>query len=319
VTATESAVILLGPQQGASDVGGVLRELGVEGRIALVTAGWQEREADDATLVDALGLPAVNLRLHARAQEVFAADKPLVTAYHARQELLRHLQDFYRIRLDYTDDAARAISVRHVEPELLEQEWKVSVELFRQLDRDHLERCRAIHASFEERWPLGELEVIARHRRHIEALIHASAAVVVAGGHVASLLNRMKLFDVVALAAGKPLVAWSAGAMVLTERIVLFHDHPPYGKAIAQVLDAGFGLAPGVVVLPDPVRRIRMDDRLGIARFAQRMAPSTCMAMGQGAVAIFEGGRLVHASVDRLATGGEVDRGWAGPEGAASG
>ena len=66
----------------------------------------------------------------------------------------------------------------------------------------------------------------------------------IAGGHVASLLNRLALFDVLELAAGKPVIAWSAGAMVLTDRIVLFHDYPPYGSDIAQVLDAGFGLAP---------------------------------------------------------------------------
>jgi len=305
-------VVLLGPQNGDPDVGRVLREHGVEGRVALVNAGWQEREPDDAALVAALGLPVVNLRLHARAEEVFAADPPLVAAYHARQELLRHLQDFYRVRLDYIDDAARAISVRLVEPELLEQEWTVSVDLFRQLDRDHLERCTAIHASFDDRWRLGEREVIARHRRELAALIHASAALVIAGGHVASLLNRLKLFDVVALAAERPIVAWSAGAMLLTERIVLFHDHPPYGKAIAQVLDAGFGLAPGLVVLPDPVRRIRMDDRLGIARFAQRMAPSTCVAMGQGSRIVIEQGRLTRAAADRLAATGDVERGWAG-------
>lgn len=305
-------VILLGPQNGAADVGQVLRDERVAGPVALVTAGWQEREADDAALIEALGLPAVNLRLHARAEEVFAADQPLVGAYKARQELLRHLQDFYRVRLDYIDDAARAISVRLVEPELLEQEWQVSVDLFRQLDRDHLDRCLQIHAEFERRWALGERAVIARHRREVGAAIAGAAAVVIAGGHVASLLNRLKLFDVIRLSAGKPVIAWSAGAMVLTERIVLFHDHPPYGKAIAQVLDGGFGLAPDVVVLPDPERRIRLDDRLGIARFAQRMAPSTCIAMGRGARVVFEQGRLVRAAAIRLATTGEVEQGWTG-------
>ena len=302
-------VILLGPQNGDADVGRVLREQGVSGSVALVTAGWQEREADDAALIEALGLPAVNLRLHARAEEVFAADQPLVEAWKARQELLRHLQDFYRVRLDYIDDAARAISVRLVEPELLAQEWQVSVDLFRQLDRDHLERCVAIHAAFEERWLLGERPVIARHRREVGAIVGDAAALVIAGGHVASLLNRMKLFDVVGLAAGKTLCAWSAGAMVLTDRIVLFHDHPPFGKAIAQVLDAGFALAPDLVVLPDPDRRIRLDDKLGIARFAQRMAPSTCVAMGRGARIVFERGRPMRASAIKLATTGEVERG----------
>ncbi|HEU5058038.1 MAG TPA: hypothetical protein VFU21_16015 [Kofleriaceae bacterium] len=305
-------VILLGPQNGSADLGAVLREQGVSGRVALVTAGWQEREADDAALVAALGLPVVNLRLHARADEVFAADPPLTAAWKARQELLRHLQDFYRVRLDYIDDAARAISVRLVEPELLEQEWQVSVDLFRQLDRDHLERCVAIHAGFEARWRLGERPVIARHRSELGALVAGSDAVVVAGGHVASLLNRMKLFDLIGLAAGKLLVAWSAGAMVLTDRIVLFHDHPPFGKAIAQVLEAGFALAPDVVVLPDPDRRIRLDDRLGIARFAQRMAPATCVAMGRGARIVFERGRPMRASAIRLLPTGEVEHGWVG-------
>jgi hypothetical protein len=100
--------------------------------------------------------------------------------------------------------------------------------------------------------------------------------------------------------------------MLLTERIVLFHDYPPYGKAIAQVLDAGFGLAPGLVVLPDPARRIRLDDKLGIARFAQRMAPSTCIAMGQGARVVFDEARVTGASAQRLGTTGEVEEGWAG-------
>ena len=305
-------VILLGPQNGTADAGQVLREHGVTGNVALVTAGWQEREADDAALVAALGVPAVNLRLHARAEDVFAADRPLVEAWKARQELLRHLQDFYRVRLDYIDDAARAISVRLVEPELLAQEWQVSVDLFRQLDRDHLDRCVQIQSDFERRWELGDRPVIARHRREVGALIGDAAALVIAGGHVASLLNRMTLFDVPGQAAGKPIVAWSAGAMVLTDRIVLFHDHPPYGKAIAQVLDAGFGLAPDVVVLPDPDRRIRFDDKLGIARFAQRMAPSTCVAMGRGARIVFERGRPMRASAIKLATTGEVERGWIG-------
>lgn len=305
-------VVLLGPQQVEVDAGRALRELGVGARVALVTAGWQEREADDAALIAALGVPAVNLRLHLRAEEVFAANPELAAAYSARQELLRHLQGFYRIRLDHTEAAARAISVRHVEPELLEQEWKVSVEQFRQLDRDHVERCSAIHDNFDERWELHAREAVARHRGELRALVDGAAAVVIAGGHVASLLNRLKLFDLVGLAEDKPIVAWSAGAMVLTERIVLFHDYPPYGSDIAQVLDAGFGLAPGMVVLPDPRRRIRMDDRDGIARFAQRMAPAACVAMDNGARVVFERGQLVRAAAIRLTPAGDVDREWTG-------
>jgi hypothetical protein len=107
-------------------------------------------------------------------------------------------------------------------------------------------------------------------------------------------------------------IAWSAGAMVLTDRIVLFHDYPPYGSDIAQVLDAGFGLAPGIVVLPDPRRRVRLDDRHGIARFARRMMPATCVGMDHGARVVFEDGKLTGASAARFAPTGEVDYAWTG-------
>jgi hypothetical protein len=136
--------------------------------------------------------------------------------------------------------------------------------------------------------------------------------VVIAGGHVASLLNRLKLFDVINLAHSKHVVAWSAGAMVLTDRIVLFHDYPPYGTDIAQVLDAGFGLAPGLVLLPDPRRRVRLDDEEGIARFAARMAPARCVTMDHGTRIILEGGKVVGARAARLRTDGHIDGDWQG-------
>jgi len=313
-------VVLLGPQRldpvqriagAAPDVGAALAELGVREQVAIVTAGWQEREGDDAALREVLGVPAENLRLHARSQEVFTEDRELTTAYQARQELLRHLQSFYRIRLDRMEDAAKAISVRHVDARLIEEEWRVSVATFRQLDDDHLVRCRAIHDEFDARWRPLERAAIARHRHELRAILERSEAVVIAGGHVASLLNRLRLFDVVGLAVARPLVAWSAGAMVLTDRIVLFHDYPPYGSDLAQLLDEGHGRVPGLVVLPDAGRRVRQDDRGGISRFAQRMAPAVCATMDPGSRITWADGRLREVHSARLTTTGGLDRSWA--------
>jgi hypothetical protein len=309
-------VVLLGPQRPGYDVARAVRDLEIKKKVALVTAGWQEDEGNDASLVAELkgaGAQAVNLRLHQRSEDVFARDEQFTAAYMARQERLRQVQDFYRVRLDKTDDAARTISVRHVDADLLEEERQVSIAQFRQLDQDHLQRCQSIHAAFEEAWKPGERPVIARHRQEVRGLLETCEALIIAGGHVASLLNRVKLFDVLGAAAGKHVLAWSAGAMVLTDRIVLFHDYPPYGTDIAQVLDAGLGLAPGLVLLPDPKRRVRLDDRTGIARFAERMAPATCVAMDHGASIVFEQGKLARAGgAARLGTSGEVDLAWAG-------
>jgi len=310
-----STVILLGPQGTTPDVGAVLAELEIRGRVALVRAGYQEREADDAAMVATLGVPAVNLGLHRRSVEVFREDPPFTVAYQARQQRLRHIQAFYRVRLEKIEDAARTVSVRYVDPDLLDQEEKVSVDQFRHIDGDHIDRCNDLRAAFDAKWHFLDREVIARHRAELRAELESCDALVIAGGHIASLLNRLALFDVIGLAAGKPIIAWSAGAMVLTERIVLFHDYPPYGSDIAQVLDAGFGLVPKLVVLPDARRRVNYNQRGGIQRFARRMAPATCVAMDHGARIIVEDGKIVRAIGERLTTTGGIDRDWDGSAG----
>ena len=305
-------VALLGPQGPAPDVGAMLAELKIRGKVALVRAGFQEREGEDGPMIASLGVPAVNLALHARGVEVFRGDPEFTTAYQARQQRLRNMQQLYRVRLEKTEEAEKSISVRYVDPELLAQEEKVSVDQFRYLDVDHMERCSAVRAAFDAKWKPGERALIARHREQLRAELATCDALVIAGGHVASLMNRLALFDVLALAAGKPVIAWSAGAMVLTDRVVLFHDYPPWGSDIAQVLDAGYGFAPGIVVLPDPKRRLKMDARAGIQRFARRMAPATCVAMDHGARVVFENGKIVRALGTRLTTRGVVELGWIG-------
>lgn len=310
VLTTHPPVLLVGTQDPKPDLGAALREVGIKGKVALITAGWQERESDDADLAGELGVPVVNLRLHERTDDVFARDRKLSDAYKVRQRQLRHLNDFYRIRLDHAFEAARAIAVRHVDEDLLAEERKVSVEELRHLDRDHLERCVVRQVAFDARWKPTERPVVAEHRREIADAIAAAKAVVVTGGHIASLLNRMKLFGVVQMAAGLPWIAAAGGAMVLTERIYLFHDFPPHGTGIAEAFDVGFGLVKDVVVLPDPMRRINLDDKQGIARFVQRIAPATCVAMDNGARVWAKGGRVVRASAHRLHPDGTVQAGW---------
>jgi len=58
-------ITLLGPQPRVK-LQQSFRELGPETTVALVTAGWQEREVDDAELRELVGLPTVNLALHQR-------------------------------------------------------------------------------------------------------------------------------------------------------------------------------------------------------------------------------------------------------------
>lgn len=308
----ESSITLLGPQHAQPTAGRVLRDLGVRGPVAVVTAGWQERESD-ASVLPELGVPAVHLGLHARGDEVFGKDVEFAAAYKARQARLKVMQDFYRVRLDHAALAAHAIGVRHVDPALLADEQTVSIDLVRHLDVDHLDRCRAHHEAFSRRWATTEREHVAAQRDQLARLIEPTDALVIAGGHVAVLLNRLMMFDVLGLVGDRPIVAWSAGAMVLTERVVLFHDHPPYGPPIAEVLDTALGLARGLVVLPHPRLRLRLDDTERVATLARRFAPAVCVAMDHGArITLARGAVAGGANLSRLAPDGAIDRDWPG-------
>lgn len=308
--AGKGTAVVLGPQHAQPTIAGVLRGLGVAGPVALITCGLQERESE-ASAIPELGVPAVNLALHARGEQVLAKDPELAVAYKARQTRLRLMQDFYRTRLDHANAAARAISVRHVDEALLAEEHQVSMAVIRRLDYKHLARCAEVNAEFEARWqPLGRPHV-ARHRGELAAILERTSAVVIAGGHVAVLLNRLRMFDVAALFGARPVVGWSAGGMVLTERVVLFHDQPPYGQPLAEVLDAGLGLAPGVVVLPNPRLRLRLDEPARVAHYAQRFAPASCVALDHGARLDFRDGAATGSEqAQRLRPDGAVDRSW---------
>ena len=303
-------IVLCGAQHAEPSVPRVLRELGVKGPVAMVTAGWQEREGEPGVVADP-GAPVVELALHARGEQVFAADAELAEAYKGRQLKLRVMQEVYRVRLEHTLQAARAVAVRSADPALAAEEHAASLELFRYLDRDHLARCQAVHAAFEARIRPAERAVVRRHVDELRRAIEPTQAIVIAGGHVAVLLNRLRLFAIAELAGPRPIVAWSAGAMALTERVVLFHDDPPHGQAISEVLDAGLGLARGLVVLPEPRLRLRLDDPARVGELAARHAPAQCVALDHGAQIWVDGGRAIRtSSAQRLDPSGRVEQGW---------
>src|SRR3954451_24255331 len=102
-----------------------------------------------------------------------------------------------------------------------------------------------------------------------------------AGGHVGELVWVLEGFAF-APHLPAPVVAWSGGAMVLTERIVLFHDRVAHGPAQAEVLDHGLGLLRDVVLLPHARRRLRTDDPVRMAVLARRFAPASCVVLDDG-------------------------------------
>jgi len=273
------AVVLLGAQRYNPTLGDAIKELGIKGRIATITAGWQEREDDDADLIEHLGPGAVNLKLHTRGEDVFRKDKELLKAHRERQTILRHRQDFYRVRLEHALDAQHVIDQRAAPDEILDDEARTSIDAIRNIDALHLERCTKDRHNFDARYKPLERAPIAKHRKELAKILDDCEAIAIAGGHVASLLNRLRMFGFSELAQGKTIFAWCAGAMAISERVVLFHDSPPQGPGAAEVLEAGLGFVGDVVVLPQPEFRLKLGDRARLKVMVRRFAPATCIAM----------------------------------------
>lgn len=272
-------ITLLGPQRNAITVTQELERLGLPGQIAAITAGWQEREAEDDELQEAIGHRAVNLLLHHRAERMFHEDQELFRAHRARQDLLRQMQELYKLRLDAYLDAAQLLFHRSGPSDLLDPERRAAVTALRDLDIHHLNRIRDVHTRFEAEMRPADRWAVAKQRDEIAEILSECQVVAIAGGHVATLLTRIRLLGVDTLLPGKAIVAWSAGAMVLTDRVVLFHDRPPEGPGNAEVLDAGLGLLQGVVALPHVTRRLKLEDGPRMSLFAQRFSPSKCLAL----------------------------------------
>jgi len=279
ITGDLSAVVLLGAQRFDPTLREAIEELGVKGKIATITAGWQEREDDDKDLEEHLEGRCVNLTLHARGEDVFRQDEELTEAHRQRQTVLRHRQDFYRIRLEHALDAQHVIEQRAAPLDILEDEARLSIDAIRNIDALHLDRCAKDRREFDAEICADDRPAVKKHKKELEAILRDCDGIAIAGGHVASLLNRLRLFGIDQLARGKTIFAWCAGAMAISERVVLFHDSPAQGAGAAEVMDAGLGMVGEVVVLPQPEFRLRLGDRERLRIMSRRFAPAICLGM----------------------------------------
>jgi hypothetical protein len=138
-------------------------------------------------------------------------------------------------------------------------------------------------------------------------MIARSRAVAIAGGHVAVLLYRMRLFGLAELLKDKPVFAWSAGAMAVSEKVVLFHDDQPHGPSHPETLDRGLGIAPGIVPLPHARKRLKLDDGARVTLFARRFSPAVCVTLDPGSRGTWNGDNWTSpGDTSRLCDDGDV-------------
>jgi hypothetical protein len=277
-------ITVLGPQRHHPTLGQALEALGIARgeSVATVTAGWEEREDEDQELHEHLWDRSLNLRLYMRTEAALREDHELRAGVRWRTERLREVQELYRIRVAHALEAARELFRREPRPngaDLLAAERAGAIETLRALDDEHERLTGAVREEFVARWKPLERPAVVRQRAEVAALLADVPAVCVAGGHVAVLLDVLRLFDFPRLIEKRRLAVWSAGAMALSERVVLFHDNPPQGQGSAEVLEAGLGVVRGLLPLPHASHRLELDEPRRVSLFALRFRPLLCIPL----------------------------------------
>jgi hypothetical protein len=273
-------VTLLGPQRRPT-LDTVAASLYPEGPIATITAGWQEREPDDAELGKLLGSRDVNLRLYRRWLDVQERDPEFALGERRLAAALEELQDMYLLRLDHALQAVYAIQRRSGGQRLRASVLAEAIGAVRELDAAHLRRVSAVRGEFYQRLPPHDRAVIAEHRADVASLLRDATTVVIAGGQVGVLADTLHLFNVAA-SLRSAVIAWSAGAMALAGQIVLFHDRSAHGPGHPEIYGRGLSVFSNVVPLPHARARLLLDDAPRMAVFARRFAPARCVLLENG-------------------------------------
>ena len=273
--------ILLGPQRFLTTAGTAVRSLEVEGPVATVTAGWQDREGDDAELDEVLGGRSRNLGLFGRLTDVLDTDARFAAAALEHRDAMDELAGIYSLRLQRTLDSVYAVQRRTVRDDIADAALSDGVRALRAVDTWYLETVDQLYGELELASPIAASEPVQRHRAEVAEALGSVGALAIAGGHVGVLLRSLKLFGVIPRPE-LPVVAWSAGAMALTDRVVLYNDSGPQGLQGAEVWDRGVGRVAGVVAMPHARRRLRMDETT-LQILARRFADASCLLLDDGA------------------------------------
>ncbi len=282
-------LLFLGPQRPTPNLGEALARIPGDGPIVTITAGWRIDEGETDALHAVVGPDALHLPLY-RWFEACMEEMPDVRdRYRERQRQLRRAKALYRVRLHRALEAVRTLIEGNDEGDpLVEQQLAWAVDDVRRIDRQFIDHSKSIFASFPDVARPWELPRVRKHRLQSAAALSSARAVLLAGGHVAVLRNRLLFFGVhqqifQAWLQDTAVIAWGAGAMVLTDPIVLFYDDPPDGPSHPEILDAGLALVQDTLVLPDAAKRLRLGDRMRVRLMAERFSPHRCIAMENGA------------------------------------
>jgi peptidase E len=129
-------------------------------------------------------------------------------------------------------------------------------------------------------------------RERLERRILRANTIFLFGGRLDLLLDGLRFFRLrdslgEALRRGAQIVAVSAGALVLCERIIIYDDYAEAPRDF-QLYDRGLGLVQDMQIFPHCMERIQTDDQDNLAYLARRFRHHTCVGLNERSLLLLE-------------------------------
>lgn len=129
-------------------------------------------------------------------------------------------------------------------------------------------------------------------QERLERRILGANSIILFGGHLDLLLDALRFFRLrdalaEALRRGTQIVAMSAGAMVLCERVIVYNDLAATRRDF-QLYDRGLALVRDIQLFPHCTERIQTDDPDNLAYLARRFRHHVCVGLNQRSFLLFE-------------------------------
>lgn len=266
----QQPLVLLGQQREVPRLQSVLESWGIAGPIGLVSAGWEEDEEDDQWVRDAVDNTVVNSHLYALADDLFQQDPEVIGLLRERQDRLRELREINELQTEHLGAVARELWRRQATHASAAASLQQTMEQLRAIDQTYLEAISAAIAEYDHRIAPKERASVLEYREKVLGRLQDCQALLIAGGHVGVLLNRLKLCRLIQHIQ-LPMIAWSGGAMALGERVYFYDQFLPHTKREIELSRRGMELFTGVQLFPRANERLRVQDPRELGLLARRL------------------------------------------------
>jgi hypothetical protein len=291
-------LLLLGEQREKPRLQQALERWKISGPVGLIAAGWEEDEFEDEWIRSALQNQVVNSQLYELADRMFAEDPEVLVLLRSRQDRLRELREINQVQVDRMCRVIRELMRRTTQSPAVQEALELTARQIREADEQHLQRVNSVLQEFDQRIaPLNRPAVLTYRERVLERL-QGCEALLLAGGHVGVLLNRLELSRLLTFLP-LPVIAWSGGAMALGERVYFFNQMIPHATGEMELSRRGKGLYTNLQLFPRADERLKVNDRIEMALLAQRVA-EPCLLLDSASELEWDGERLTNCAGVRI-------------------